>query len=411
MNDLKNRNKQPIMRVKQPIMHVIKNNTFMNTSKICGMMLNEYPTFSDDAKKFLRVPEVFIGTHTIQARIGTFNNPWGSKTLEWYAPHPFTFTTESLADIADQRAIELVNVAKHTNRKIIIMWSGGIDSTLVLTSFLKNISEADQELLTIACTAYSIADNTNFYLKFLSNNKKINLINATDLCVNDELLNTHLVLHGDPGDGVFGPSTGMYTYFSNNNLHLEPWRKHLKTIAKQFEPNVERDNFVEPGMGSWLSDIVTRTLEESGQSDYISTVADWMWWTYFNFKWSYICQYPMFMTMLKPNHNGITLENQKFYAENVFFNTPQFQHWSYSNLKELIGSDVFKTHKLKAREYIYDFDKDLQYFFRKRKTGTMSPTAKMQKGGIIGYSKYFRPISITRKVKQVLCVILRRYKK
>lgn len=388
----------------------IKFNNFMNVSKLTPLLLRNMDKYSPDAQKFLRLPSVIFGTHEVRARIGTFRTPWMAKVPEWYAPHPFTFTQESLSDIADKRAIELTNIAKQTKRKIIIMWSGGIDSTMMLTAFLKNISQADQELITIACTYQSIADNTDFYLRYLSKNKQIQFMNMTDLITNNECLDKFMVLHGDPADGLFGPSSGMYKYFLKQGQHIEPWKKHLPKMAQLIEPKLETDGFEHPGLGKWYCDIVSRTLEESGQSDYISTVADFWWWNYFNFKWHVVTMLPLFSTLLDEWGEGITEENQKFYAETAFFNSADFQHWSYTNLKELVGKDFHKTSKLKPREYIYEFDKNFQYFSRKRKTGVAAPTQKMQKGGIIGYDSQFKPINFgNQTVKQVLDVLLQKY--
>lgn len=389
---------------------VIKNSNFMNVLKITPMLSAEMQTLSPDAKKYLYLPHILVGVHEVRARIGTFNNPWGATVPSWYQPAPFKFITTSLNDLADQRAIELTNIAKRTNKKIIICWSGGIDSTFILTAFLKNISPADQELITIACTSQTIATNTQYYIKFLSNNKRINVVNITNISATNEFLNKNLIVHGDPGDGIFGPSSGMYRYFVDNNQHLEPWKKHLTKIIEYLEPTIDRDSFTEPGIANWWINIVTRTLEESGQADYISSVSDLWWWHYFNFKWN-VCLYPFFNTLLSPlDQTGITVENQKDYADTIFFNTADFQNWSYSNLKELVGSNPAVTHKLKPREYIYEFDKNFKFFSHKRKTSAPSPTTKLQKGGIIGYDKDFKPITNNLKMQLCLRAILTKYK-
>lgn len=388
----------------------IRNNNFINVSKLTPMIIKDIGTFSPDAQRYLRLPTMILGTHEVRARLGNFRNPWMSPVPDWYAPYPFKFSSVSLADVTDKRSLEMIEVAKKTNREIIIMWSGGIDSTLMLTSFLKNIPQADLELITVACTYQSIADNTEFYIKYLSKNKKIRLMNMTDLVTNNRCLDKYLVLHGDPADGLFGPSAGMYKYFLDRGQHLETWKKHFLKMSELIEPRLETDGFVYPGLGKWYCDIVSRTLDESGQSDYISTVADFWWWNYFNFKWHVVSMLPLFSTLLDEWGEGITLQNQKFYAENLFFGSADFQHWSYTNLKELVGLDFHKTSKLKPREYIYDFDKNFRFFSRKRKTGVANPTQKMQKGGIIGYDSEFKPLNFgNRTFRQVIDVLLKRY--
>lgn len=371
----------------------LKNNEVMHIARLNAFFLDEWNRLTNDAQNYLLIPHILIGTRDVRARYGTFTDPWQSTCPEPWKGPSLKFTKDSINDLMDARAIEIIKQAKNTSRNITIMWSGGIDSTAVLVSLLKNINPSDLEMLTICLNSHSILDNPNFYFKHLSSYKNIKFLNSTDLSfITNDFLDKNILVHGDPGDGIFGPSTAMYQYFSNNGLHLEPWKKHIKTIEDLFEPKIERDMFVKPGLGKWFTNIVTRTLEDSGYSDHVSSVADWYWWTYFNFKWAGLCTFPLHNGIIEPDHGGITDRNYNFYASTVFYNAPQFQHWAYSNLKEMIGHNVFKTHKLKAREYIYDFDKDFQYFSRKRKTGAPPPNNKNQKSNLIGHSRNFVPI-------------------
>lgn len=385
----------------------LKNNQCLHLTQLCDHMLMTIKSLTKYSQNYLVVPRISIGTRDFRARTGSFTNLFDCKTSPLYALPPLKFINDSLADLLDKRAIELINVAKNTGRKIAVMWSGGIDSTTVLTALLKNISEADQELLIVYLTIHSISDYQDFYFKFLSANKKISIKDASSLRIDNNFLDKTLILHGDPGDGIFGPSTSMYKIFSDNQIHLEPWKKHLKTLVQVYEPTFEKHMWVQPGIGEWFCDIISRTLEESGLADHVSSVTDWIWWTYFNFKWQGICTYPLHNSILGHQHQGITKENHKFYADNVFLASPEFQCWSYSNLKELIGLNVFKTHKLKAREYIYEFDKNFNYFSRKRKTSTPAPNTKLSKSRLIGHDENWKPMYIDPVEHQVVTSILR----
>ena len=391
----------------------IKNNNLMRLNTLESIFLRDgdWATLSTHSQYYLRMPHILIGSVDVRARIGSFKNPWAAASPPLYDPPRLIFNKQSLHDLINQRAIEIFELAKSKKKRIIIMWSGGIDSTVILTSFLKNLNLVDHEMITVALTPHSIADNPDFYFKFISTNKRIRIVSASELEVTDEFLNKNIILHGDPGDGILGPSTGMYTYFSSNNQHLEPWKKHLKTIQQLLEPTLKQNNFVQPGIGKWFVDIAVRTLEESGYSDHVSSVADWYWWTYFNFKYSSMCTYPLYHTRLKNDCAPLSEENIEFYSKTVFYHTPEFQCWSYSNLKELIGSNVHKTYKLKAREYIYDFDKNFVYFSRKRKTSTTAPTIKRQKIAVAGWDKRFKPIMAGgAKLKPIVLTLLRKYK-
>jgi len=387
-------------------------NEVLSIEKIRTLLLNDSKDFSNDAQKYLLIPQILLGTRDFRARFGSFKDPFGSKCPPAWAPIPLTFIKESITELMDKRAIELITTAKQTGRNITVMWSGGIDSTAMLTAFLKNMNTADHELLTVCLTTQSIVENSEFYFKFISPNKKIKITNASTFeWLTNEFLDKNMLLHGDPGDGVFGPSTSMYQYFSNNGTHLEPWKKHLTSIEELFEPTVNRDMFIHPGLGKWFTNIVVRSMEESGYAEHIQTVADFYWWTYFNFKWAGICTFPLHNGIVNPNHTGISDENYNFYANTVFYNTPRFQNWSYSNLHELVGKDVFKTHKLHVRNYIYEFDNNFQYFSRKRKTSVPPPNNKTQKSSLVGHDKNLKPIIAgTPGAKQALITLLQRYK-
>jgi len=395
--------KKELVRIKEN--SLMKLNTLENHIRRDG----EWDQLSVDAQRYLRIPHILVGAVDIRARIGTFHNPWFAKPSLLFQPPRLEFIKDSLDDLVNQRTVELFKLAKDTKKHIIIMWSGGIDSTLILTSFLKNIPTADHEMITVALTLHSIADNPTFYFNFISNNKKIRVISATELEVTNDFLNKNIILHGDPGDGILGPSTGMYTKFSSSNQHLEPWKKHLKAIEEELEPTMQKFSFVQPGIGKWFTNIVVRTLEESGYADHVSTVADWYWWTYFNFKYSSMCTYPIYHTRLKKDLEPLSIENIEFYSKTVFYHTAKFQCWSYSNLKELVRDNVFKSYKLKAREYIYDFDKNFVYFSKKRKTSTTPPTIKKQKIPVVGYDKHFQPFG-TNQLKPIFLMLLKHYK-
>ena len=77
-------------------------------------------------------------------------------------------TNNSFNDICDQRAKELMARAINNNRKIAIMYSGGIDSTTVVTSFFKNFPKVIvRDNVILLMNEHSIAENPNFYYNFI----------------------------------------------------------------------------------------------------------------------------------------------------------------------------------------------------------------------------------------------------
>ena len=310
---------------------------------------------------------LLVGVTDFRARSGNFTTPWNATSNKFYAMPKFKFINDKFSDLMDQRALEILLKAKNQNKRIAILWSGGIDSTCVLISFLKNLTKADYENLSVVCNTSSVLENYNFYKKFLSN--KIHCIHYNQLNVDNKFLDEYILLHGDPGDCLFGPSSSMYKYFINRGEHLEPWRNHLGKMAELLEPTSVHGIHA-PGFGSWFTNKVTRNLEESGQTDYISTIADWWWWNYYNLKWEFSCQRPFFYTK-RDFSKGISTDRLEEYSKNVFFNNENFQLWTYSNLKNHINKE-FTFHKKPAKDYIFEFTKDDVYNKNKTKVNAYS---------------------------------------
>ena len=61
-------------------------------------------------------------------------------------------------------------------------------------------------------------------------------------------------------------------------------------------------------------------------------------------------------------------ENKFVLGENIihFFQSTEFQNWSISNHDKKIHQE-WKSYKYVAKQYIYDFHKDYQYYINKEK--------------------------------------------
>jgi len=304
-----------------------------------------------------------MGIIDLRARVGTFTTPWNIPSNSLYKIPEFKIINDSLEDLLDERALEIYNSAKKTNKKIAIMWSGGIDSTSVLTAFLKNVPVADKNIITVVCDTNSILENIEFYKKYISN--KLTCIHYRTINITQEFLQSYILLHGDPGDCLFGPSISKYQYFIDRGLHLEPWKNHLDKMKELLEiPHIDPTSY-QPGFGDWYVNKITNNLEETKQSTYLTSIAEWWFWTYYNFKWEFSCQRPF--AYLRRDFTTKFSDNViKEFAQNTFFNTEKFQQWAYSNIKKNIPKD-FSLHKKEVKMYIYEFTKNLDYLKHKSK--------------------------------------------
>jgi len=351
---------------------------------------------------------VLIGTVDLRARMGTFTNPYNTKSNSLYAIPTLRPIDDKLTDLYDARAIEIFNHAKIQNKKICIMWSGGIDSTSILVSFLKNLSPRDHEILTVILTSTSILENFNFYSKFIS--EKLKCLHYFNVEMTDDFLNKNIIIHGDPGDCLFGPNMNMYRSFIANGTHKMNWKDNVRAMKEELN-KIADTVMPHKNFGDWYVDKITDNLIDSKQDDYVSSISDWWWWAYFNFRWEFSCQRPFFYLRNFSSAHPISQHNVNEFAKNTFFNTEKFQLWSYSNLKLLVDQDV-KNHKKEIKEYIFDFDQD-EIFKNKDKVGTFTPISYIRSRIITPfyYDKNWVGYNLDHKnLKDIAEMCMERYK-
>jgi len=297
-----------------------------------------------------------LGLHDLRARQGTFTNPWSATSNPVFAAPELYYVQDKLSDLLDRRATELLA----QDRRIAVMWSGGIDSTCVLSALIKNTNDLEQ--IVIYHSAKSVEENPHFYQEFIEG--KIECRETATLNVTDEFVKSHIVAHGDPGDCLFGPSMPMYEYLLADKQHLLPWRNNRRLIAQGIVNKGASQSFAD-----WYTDKVSANIEEVGIEG-INTISDWWWWHYYNLKWEFSMLRPFFDTRDSKGRKSIAQSTLVQYNADTFYNTDYFQSWSYSNLDRLCADP--KRHKQEPKSYIYDLDKNMDYFENKRKSESIA---------------------------------------
>ena len=317
------------------------------------------------------------GNDDARPRMGKFTTPWKNAKSHMHCKIPqLKFVSDTLSDLLDARAIEINDLAKKKNKRIVILWSGGIDSTCILVSFLKNLSEADLKNVSVALNVLSIKENLNFFLNHIL--EKIDVIDFGSVLVSNKFLKNNILIQGDPGDGVHYPGTWHFDHLIKQGKHLNNFMDHLDEMAVGVNFNKshkdrnwpELEEFcnenMDEGFGPWYINKVKDNIIDCKVDDYITTVADFWWWHYFNIKWNHYTQCVLF-NMRKDFTEPLDPLEVKEYFDYTYYNSDAFQNWAWTNLKKLVREDAHKTLKLEARQYIFDYDKDQNYFDTKRK--------------------------------------------
>jgi hypothetical protein len=318
------------------------------------------------------------------ARSGIWSDPWKTVLHPGLEIPPQAENCKLTFDeITDFISISIKNQIQETNKKYVLFYSGGIDSTVCLVSLLKNLSATDLKNITVALSAESIIENPVFYTKFIKD--KIQVIDSSQHLYVDLIDKGYTCITADLGDTIFGTELGTKLYprlkYLNNNLSVNSKKileKHFYTVSDKevhyslysdviisyFDSHLpnEKNNF-----GKFFYEKVIQNIETSDVPIY--SLHDFFWWIIFNIKYSFCA--------LRPGMIYSTGKNRKhlFDNENIFnwFGTVDYQHWSLSNNNngEKIKGNQPNSYKYAARKYIYEFDKNDWYFNHKLKIASL----------------------------------------
>lgn len=256
----------------------------------------------------------------------------------------------------DQRACELYEKSKRMNLPLYVFYSGGIDSTLVIVSFLRNIPKEDLERLVVVMSLDSIRENPNFYYNHIRG--KLNTISSEKMSMLFD--KRALLVGGEHNDQLFG--TDIISEFSNkfdfSRIH-EPYSREVVTdFYKQLD-------MTEHGANLWY-DIVDEHAKKAPIE--IKSIFEYFWWLNFNFKWQSVF-FRMLLRIDVQARENIDQEFVETYFHH-FYSESYFQKWSMIN-KSMKIKDNWATYKWLPKELIYDYTKDEIYRRDKQKAPSL----------------------------------------
>jgi hypothetical protein len=135
-------------------------------------------------------------------RTGSIIVPFKTYVPEDCKIPKFVNSNITYEEAATNRAQEIIALSEQTDKKINLLYSGGIDSSTVLTSFIKllGVDEAAKRL-TILMSYESIVENPWMWEKFIRPNFAVANSKSFDLTALDS---TKLYVNGELNDQLFG---------------------------------------------------------------------------------------------------------------------------------------------------------------------------------------------------------------
>jgi len=316
----------------------------------------------------------------IHIRSGINYSPFSNKIVDMLALRPPKYNPDfnlSFAEVTDQHLHE--SWKKYSDKKWLILWSGGTDSTVILASVLKNLSKEDLTKIDVACNRISVYENPQFFYNHIVPN--FNLIDSTYFRLNHDTFDQYYVFTGDMAETPVATLGGRATQLNiDRKTLLADWRNNADLVISFLQAR-GKDNYVSKrsdATAQWFYENIKNNINSVDVP--IETCYDFFWWSWFNNTWVDV--------KLRSLHYQPyqTKESIIKYLDNFipWFGTENYQHWAMNNNK--IGvkyGDRFSDRKLALKQYIYDFNKDYHYF--KYKT----PLDSTGRGTIRQENKFF----------------------
>lgn len=267
---------------------------------------------------------------------------------------PQLYTTSlTYDDCIDLRVKEIYEASVKLNKPIGILWSGGIDSTAVMVGFLRNYSLADlKSRIKVIMSTESSFENYAFYKDYVIPNFELITSEMTPWLFDGSMI----IVTGEFNDQLFGSDLIKFYLTStgyaeiNDKFSRDKIFKYVNSkIKNEKVSNILIDAVIESSIKTNI------TLEKNN---------DFFWWYNFCFKWQcvhfriYALAFPSLL-----NNINETWDNTFMYH---FYQTDDFQRWSISNPGVRYITD-WKNYKYTAKESIYAFNNELEYFTNKVK--------------------------------------------
>jgi hypothetical protein len=326
-------------------------NKFQEYKNIPGMQLLQIMTRSWTSTIF-----------SMTDRTNSVSFPINSETLPFLKMPVYNgHFKEEFDTICQLRARYLLDQVIQKNRRLCVLYSGGVDSTLILISLLKVATE--QELDTyvhVFLSEVSRGENPNFYENHLLPTFK-NLWSSYRF--HSELGNPNsLLVSGEGCDQLFG--TSLFAELEEKyGRTVYEWPAREGRVISTLIAGTGSHNEMHPDSAELIYRFYEPMIKKCPVS--IDTFYQYLWWLNFNLKWQSV------YTRLS-SHCSLENRSTLKYEDNftMFFAPEEFQLWAMNNHTNFIQGS-WRSYKYHLKDIIYDFTNDNDYRIKKVKYGSL----------------------------------------
>jgi hypothetical protein len=287
-------------------------------------------------------------------RMGNGPNPWNIK-INYLPSMPAVdqCSSSTFEETTDNRAQQVATAVETTDFPIVFYWSGGIDSTVMLSAAIKNFDRSLKERIVVKMTEASYYENPRFFDEFIKNKIKY----TTDSIAYEQ---SHIV-HGYGADSVW------------SDINSVVLNQHSPGSIYQ-NPVTDPDQLIDwlvlklgKECAVWFYELIISNSNSAGIA--LNNYDDFWWWWCFNYIYTgnhlysadlFYTQYTDYFDIDQFNHHVIP-----------WYINDQYQSWSISARQTPFDGSI-RSHKTAAKDYIFALDKNPWYRDHKFKIDSSS---------------------------------------
>lgn len=258
-------------------------------------------------------------------------------------------------DCCQQQVIALLQAQDKLDKPLRILYSGGIDSSLIVVSFIKQLGMKETEKrIQLVMSWDSIEENPWLWEKVLRNSR-INIVPGE--LHDSDWDRDRILVGGEFNDQLMG---------SDIYKDLVRWRGN-KILKTRWRPSLINEYCLHKGMDKVQSDTWTAVLSKQCQQAPVpvESFADFWWWINFSCKWNAV----YFRLLMHVRNHDIIDQGylEKYYCQ--FYGNESFQKWSMVDRTHK-HQDTWLSYKWYAKRLICNFLGD-DTFMNKVKRGSL----------------------------------------
>lgn len=276
-------------------------------------------------------------------RFGAGTNPWNVDSCRVCSLSGINrLLTPTFEEATDCRAHEVAQLVKTTDLPIVFYWSGGIDSTVMLSAAIKNFEQSLRDRIVVKMTAASYYENPRFFDRIIKNKIKY----TTGPVVYQQ----SYIVHGHGADSVWSDMNSiLLNQWSPGSIHLDPVTNPdqlIKWLTMRLGKNC----------AVWFYELIINNSSSAGVD--LNNYDDFWWWWFFNYIYiskqiysadSFATQDTDQFDLAQFNHHVIP-----------WYINDHYQSWSIAARSTPFDGSL-RSHKAAAKDYIFLLDKNPWY--------------------------------------------------